>query len=239
MSKARIGVGFTTYKRKNIMQKAYDKFISHTFNVVQEAKDGGMLTSYTPKDGNEYFYYCAKDTVDDRKGVAARKNECLRALSNCDYVFLFDDDCYPNKDGWANFFIESGQEHLLYLNDTHQPYEVNMHYNKTDDKEFDRVVMHKECGGVFMFMTKGAIERVGAFNEDYDTWGFEHAGYSVRILGDRNAFPMLKGTSDYIYSHDYSDPDFKSSIKDEEKNALIQKNLPIFVEDIKTEHIPL
>ena len=50
---------------------------------------------------------------------------------------------------------------------------------------------------------------------------------------------MLKGTSDYIYSHDYSDPDFISSIKDEEKNALIQKNLPIFVEDIKTEHIPL
>jgi len=228
MSKVKIGVGFTTYKRKNIMQRAYDKFIEHTFDVVQEAKDGGIMTAYTPKDGNEYFYYCAKDTVDDRKGVSARKNECLRALSHCDYVFLFDDDCYPNKDGWANFFIESGMNHLLYLNDSHE---------KTGD--VDNVEIYKECGGVFMFMTKGAIERVGAFNEEYDTWGFEHAGYSVRILGERHAFPMLKGTSEYIYSLDYSEPDFKSSIKDEEKNALISKNLTIFAKDIETEHIPL
>lgn len=229
MTKLKIGVGFTTYKRKNVMQKAYAKFMEHTFDTVQEEKDGGIMTTHVPKDGNDYKLHVAEDKPSDRKGVAARKNECLRALKDCDYVFLFDDDCYPNKDGWANFFIDSGFNHLLYLNATHE----------LAGAVSESVDVYKECGGVFMFMTKGAIERVGAFNEDYDTWGFEHAGYSVRILGERNAFPMLKGTSDYIYSCDYSEPDFKSSIKDDEKNAFISKNLPIFTEDCKTEYLPL
>ena len=59
--------------------------------------------------------YVATDSDKDRQGVARRKNECLRALKDCDYVFLFDDDCFPIKDGWVNFFIQSGDAHLLYL----------------------------------------------------------------------------------------------------------------------------
>ena len=222
-----IGIGYTTFKRDHLMKVCYDKILEHTFDTVEDEARGSI--THTPKDGNNYHLYIAKDTVEDRKGVAARKNECLRALKHCDYIFLFDDDCHPSKDGWAKFFIDSGADHLLYLNETHG---INT--------KLDNIEYFNECGGVFMFMSRKGADKVGAFCEDYDTWGFEHAGYSVRLLGERHKFPMLKGTSEYIYAMDYDkELGLNSTIKNNQKQSFIEKNLPIFVEDCKTTYLPL
>ena len=50
------------------------------------------------------------------KGVAYSKNQNLYTLRDCDYIFLFDDDCYPIKDKWTDFFINSKENHILKLN---------------------------------------------------------------------------------------------------------------------------
>lgn len=209
---ASIGVGITTYNRPEMLKKCLEHIKKHTFN--------DNVTIYVADDSNE------------RKGVAYRKNECLRALKDCDYVFLFDDDCYPIKDGWVEFFIQgikpSGYTHFLFMNDKF--HRKQGRYNNRD--------VYNDCGGVFMFLTKKDIEKAGAFNEEFGLWGFEHADYSRRI-SPSCPYQMLVGTEDYLYAEDYSNPNHKSSITNEEKNLHFKKNFPKFATKVYQTYIPL
>ena len=190
----KIGVGCTTYNRPDMLEQFYCQL--------------EKLASY------EIELYIEEDTDEDRRGVAARKNECLRALQHCDHVFLFDDDCYPIKKGWEDFFINSGYNHLLFLNEYNHNFLINL----------GDVEVYRDCGGVFMYMTKGAIERVGAFDEKYQKYGFEHADYSCRISGGHGQYPMLKNTSDYLYSEDYSNQNHISSITNFQRSMYTHIN---------------
>ena len=196
ISVMQIGIGITTCDRPELLKKCLSKINKHTKE----------FTIYVADDSNRY------------EGVAYGKNECLRALSTCDHVFLFDDDCYPIKDGWVDFFINSGQEHLLFLNYTHN-------YYKTLESN---VRLYKDCGGVFMYMNREGLKKGGWFNENYGVWGFEHAEYSCKILGGHGKYPMLTGTNKYLYSEDYMNPNHESVLKKEEKIICFNKNLPIF-----------
>jgi len=205
-----IGIGVTTYRRPEMLNKCLEY-------IKKYSKAG-------------YKLHIADDTF-DRRGVAYRKNECLRALKDCDYIFLFDDDCYPINEGWEDLFIKSGEHHLLFLHPSHQRTIVRggiEHYNN--------------CGGVFMFLTQQAVNLVGAFNEMYELWGLEHADYSQRIhySGITPApYMHLKKTDKYLYSEDYSNPKHKSSINNSEKNRLFKLNFPKFVNRSQTVKIPL
>ena len=186
----KIGIGVTTYKRPKCLAKWKEQIDKTTTN-------------------DHVIIHVAEDTDEDRKGIAFRKNECLRALKDCDYVFLFDDDCYPIQAGWIKFFVNSGYEHLIYCDPKFHPMRG----------EIGELQIYNDCGGVFMFMQKSAIDRIGAFDMSFGLYGFEHADYSNRILGSK-AYPVLKGTEKYIYAEDYSNPKHKSSINDSEKMKL-------------------
>lgn len=216
----KIGIGCTTYNRPECLAKWKWQIAKHT-NM------------------DNVLIYIADDSR-DRKGVAFRKNECLRALKDCDYIFLFDDDCYPIKDGWIDFFINSKKKHLLFLNDSH----IKTHtiqWNEND--KWNLAFAYKECGGVLMFMTKDVVHKVGAFNEEFHLWGFEHAEYSQRIASltypKSRPYVSLSDTDKYIYAEDYSNPNHNSSISLHEKNELFKKNLPTFAKGINKIHIPL
>lgn len=225
----RIGIGVTTYNRPECLKECLQHICDYS---DVGALDGMSKKDYwfgRTSDGKEITIYVATDTDEDRRGVAYRKNECLRALKGCDYVFLLDDDCHPIKDGWVEFFINSGHEHLLFLTD-------KLH-NKTG------VYTYQNCGGVFMFMTKECIEKVGAFNEKFELYGFEHAEYSQRIykagltLLPYNCKP---NTDKYLFAHDYSTTNHKSSITDEEKKECIKNNWDkFFNSEIKDIYLPL
>lgn len=220
MDSKKIGIGITTYNRPECLLECVTHIERHT--------------------KQNYELHIAIDTDEDRQGVAKRKNQCLRALKDCDYVFLFDDDVKVIKDNWINFFIESQQDHLLFLNrGLHQKKAIEI--NLCDQSGIRYTVEHyHDCGGVFMFMTKKAIDKVGAFNEKFEKYGFEHCEYSVRILGEYNKYPMLKGTDQYLFAHDYSTPGHKSSITDTEKREHISNNWDkFFKEPIKDIYIPL
>jgi len=190
----KIGIGVTTYKRPKCLSKWKEQVNKTIFN-------------------ENVIIYVAEDSDEDRKGVAFRKNECLKALKDCDYVFLFDDDCYPVQEGWLEYFINSGYEHLIYC-------DPKFHGLRN---EIDDLLIYNDCGGVFMFMQKSAIERVGGFNLNFGLYGFEHADYSNRIMQSR-VYPVLKGTEKYIYAEDYSNPKHKSSITQHEKMKHIDKS---------------
>ena len=94
----KVGVGVTTFNRPECLKECLEHINKHTYmsNVVIHVED--------------------ENDIYERMGIAFRKNMCLRALKDCDFVFLFDDDTFPIKDGWIDFFVNSGEEHLLFLN---------------------------------------------------------------------------------------------------------------------------
>ena len=208
----RVGISCTTYNRPEVLAKWKEQIAKHT-NM------------------DNVLIYIADDSP-ERKGVAYRKNECLRALKDCDYVFLFDDDCYPTKDGWVDFFINNSEgKHLLFM-----------------DTKFHRIIpfmsdskfnCFADCGGVFMFLTKEHIKKVGAFNEEFLPWGFEHAEYSQRIYNQKNYYLQLAGTNNYLFAEDYNNPMFKSSVTNEEKNLLFKKYINKFANGYEKRYIPL
>lgn len=203
----KVGIGVTSYNRPECLKECLENIYKYT--------------DHTP-----LTVYVAKDTDEDRQGIAKRKNECLRALKDCDYIVLLDDDCHPIKEGWIDFCINEGQEHLLFMND-------KLHRKVNN-------VMYYDCGGVFMFMTKSVVERVGAFNENFGIYGFEHAEYTNRITGQRKVYPTNIKLKEYLFAHDYSTPNHKSSITDEEKQKHVQNNWDkFFNEPIKSIYLPL
>lgn len=200
-----IGVGVTsTPNRKHLLDEWLVMFRQHT--------------------KMPYHLHVHEDTY--YRGVAYSKNENLKALKGCDYIFLFDDDCYPINDNWVNFFTSSNEKHLLFLNQGH-----GMIYKKQGTEYY------RDCGGVFMMLTKEVLLNVGAFGE-YGVYGFEHAGYSQRIYkaGFTNApYQQLTDTHKYLRALDYEGT-IKSSVSDETKQKEIQKNRIKFVEEVNNKN---
>ena len=130
-----------------------------------------QMNKHMPKDA---MLFVAHDT--NKMGVAHQKNKCLEALKGCDYVFLFDDDCFPIEDGWADAYISeyirTGNHHFLKINEM-PTIEIK--------GVIDGITSWTNCAGCMMFLTRSAIQTIGTFNEDFGVYGFEHADYTNRI----------------------------------------------------------
>ena len=215
-----IGIGVTTYKRKDLLKVCLDNIHKHT--------------------ERPFLLHVAEDTDADRRGIALRKNECLNALKDCDYIFLFDDVCYPISDGWVQFFIDahkkSGFHHLCYLND-------KIHTEKSNYFIDNYIIKsYTTCGGVFLFITNEVIKKVGGFYDKYDLYGFEHLGYSLRIFMAKlvpEMYLSVEDTDKYLYSHDYQEKDFSSSIDYNSRVEMSEKGKRIFEVDAKEIYRPI
>jgi hypothetical protein len=197
-----IGIGVTTtLNRRNIMYE----WLKH-------------YNQYAPETAKVHIHLDI-----ERKGIAYSKNENLFNLKDCEHIFLFDDDCHPISNDWYDYFIESNEEHLLYLNSTHKL----IH-------EENNVEHYENCGGVFMYISKKAFETVGYFELKYGLYGFEHASYSQRIFKaglTKTPYQQLKNTDKYLYAYDYN-PEciHKSSITEQDKAQSIASNMHLFQE---------
>ena len=220
VQKPKIGIGYTTYKRDALLQECLDN-----------------LRLYTTSD---YKLYIARDSDEDRRGIALRKNECLHHLQDCDYIFLFDDDCYPKKKGWEQFIIkahqDSGEQHFAYLKDSIHSAKNFYFCGDTTIKSF------VTCGGVFLSITKECLKKVGGFWDKYEIYGFEHYGYSFRAFQAKinsDLFMSVEGLEDYLFAYDYEDKEFKSTIPLDERIELSEKGKKIFAIDAEVVYKPI
>lgn len=210
--KPTIGIGYTTYKRDALLQECLDNLRLNTTS--------------------DYKLYIARDTDADRRGIALRKNECLHHLQDCDYIFLFDDDCYPVKKGWEQFVIkahqESGEQHFAFLKDSIHTAKNFYFCGDITTKSF------VTCGGVFLSITKECLKKVGGFWDEYDLYGFEHYGYSFRAFEAKlnsDLFMSIEGLEDYLFAYDYEDKNFKSTIPLDQRIEMSEKGKQIFALD--------
>lgn len=198
-----IGIGVTTYKRSEVFRLFWDQ-----------------LFKYLPDN-------CHVHIAKDIDNISQAKNSCLEALKDCEYIFLFDDDCFPIAKDWHVPFIKSGYKHLLYMKS----------YHNLQGKQ-GMILSYKDCSGVFAFFWNEIPQKIGYYG-NYGRYGFEHAGYSHRIhkagLTDV-LYPCLEGTEKYIHSLDL-DGSFngivaKPTIPVNEIKTYIENNKKIYEQEV-------
>jgi hypothetical protein len=206
----KIGIGVTTYQREDCLQ-----------NFLKHLKWFPPLADYE------------LSVAQDIPNIAKAKNECLKNLKDCDYIFLFDDDAFPKQAEWDVPFIESDQPYSLYMNDTYSPIQVM----------YD-ITRYNDCSGCFMFLTKDIFEKVGYFNSAYDRYGYEHLGYFQRIkkLTRDWGFICLNDTKNYIHSFDLDgsrgfNTHHEPTIDFETRKLLAEINKPIYEQEIAGDKI--
>lgn len=185
----KIGVGCISYARPLHLQ--------HWIKSVSEFSN------------EEDVIYIADDNK-NRKGIAFRTNECLRELlkQGCDYFFILNDDCFPIKKGWEQYFIDasiqSGHHHFQFMKHSADTKILG----QAKDLELENgigVNMFDNTNGCFLFMTRECVELVGGFNPEY-FYGFEHANYSDRIhkmgLTKWGKYSCPEKAEKYIYALD-------------------------------------
>jgi len=110
---------------------------------------------------------------DTNVGVSTVKNKCLELLEDCEYSFLFDNDCYPIKHGWHFIYIESGLNHACFTFD--RPI-LNVE---------DTYIEFEKPNGCMMFIENNFIlKKVGGLDTDFKGYGFDHLNWSDRIFNN-------------------------------------------------------
>lgn len=195
------------------------------------ALDEGYYKCRMQQPENLFIY-----TDHDRKGPGHGRNECLKHFAGYDYVFIFDDDCYPMRAGWEKYLISeaiiAGVDYMCIPN----------HFSdRIIDQKGEMFYWHGGMGP-FQFFTKKGVEILGGYNTNYERYGFEDAGIMHRALKagltghpEGWAFP-LRGIG-YICSLDICHQNPTPNMTQEEKEIFIQRNRDEYLREINSEQI--
>lgn len=167
-----IGIGITTHNRNALVASTVATIQQLTPNarlvVVDDASEQAVRI-----DGTHTFRF--KNNV----GIARAKNKCLELLSDCDHIFLFDDDCYPISERWYEPYINSPEHHLMYL------FECWSSGTPVGDDAIiysdDSVVGHRHARGCMLYVDSIALATVGGMDVRYGKAMNEHLDWSNRI----------------------------------------------------------
>ncbi len=207
----KIGIGVTTTDP--------DKYLSHM------VKWGGLIVFNT-----------------DQNTIARDKNKLIKQLYNlgCDYLFIFDDDTFPIKDGWAEFFIAAAEK-----NDIDSFVLADELHFGASTKINEELTGYDGGAGCMIFLTRKAIETVGYINTAYGKYGWEHLAYSWRIFkaGLAPAFAtVVNRWEEYIYAHDLHTGNPADFVKTEwqsvdEKDLRSKQNIAVFEAEMASPQI--
>lgn len=169
---ASIGIGITTHNRNPLVRQTVAK--------LQELTPGAKIVivddaSRQPVKINNVFTY----RFDENVGIARAKNKCLELLSDCDHIFLFDDDCYPMQHGWYEPYVDSPEHHLMYLF-TNWANNVPVGDDKVVYQD-DQHKAHAHARGCMMYVDSVALATVGGMDTRYGKAMNEHLDWSIRI----------------------------------------------------------
>lgn len=174
----------------------------------------------------------------DQVSVAHDKNVLIKQLydAGCSYIFLFDDDCFPIKEGWERFFIDACErtsvQHFVLCKTP---------YNEPIGSK-DGVSLFHTGTGCMMFLTRKVIETVGYFNPAYGKYGWEHLAYSSRIFRaglTPAGYVSVDGWEEYIYSWDLQGDTDGGFVKvhqmsSDEKYEYIEANKECYIAEMNS-----
>lgn len=167
-----IGIGITTHNRNPLVRETVAKLRQLTPDAKIIVVDDA---SQQPVKIKDIFVYRYEKNV----GIATAKNKCLELLSDCDHIFLFDDDCYPLKAGWYEPYIESPEHHLMYLFESWASgVPVGDDAIVYHDGQHEA---HAHARGCMMYIDSIALATVGGLDTRFGKAMNEHLDWSIRI----------------------------------------------------------
>lgn len=167
-----IGVGITTHNRQALAASTLAKIKELTpgahIVVVDDASQPRVRIA-----GAEVYRF------NKNVGIARAKNKCLELLSDCDHIFLLDDDTYPITAGWTEPYVNSKEHHLMYL------FETWASGNPVGDDQIvyedGLIVAHQHARGCMLYIDRTVLDRVGGMDVRYGKAMNEHLDWSNRI----------------------------------------------------------
>lgn len=174
-------------------------------------------------------------TDDQREGVAKTRNACLRYLMDqgCDYLFMFDDDCYPIMVGWERYFIDQHRKSGLHFFGIPEVFKSQPLGLDGEILRWDSIV------GCFSFQTRHLMDVVGYYNVAYKRYGYEDAARNRRCIrsglcGDDATFPSPVRASAYIHSEDVYGSVTVQNMSQDEKAVYIAQNAAEFNKEMRS-----
>jgi hypothetical protein len=172
----------------------------------------------------------------ERRGVAVSRNACLRALSDagCDYIFLFDDDCYPVMSGWEEYFLTQHALSGMHFMGLPEAFKSTLLVVAGEMAYWENLV------GCFSFQTSRFLDRVGGYNTAYQRYGYEDVGRHSRARRSGLCGQVPRGLPSpvramaYIHSEDVFGEAPAPNMTQEEKDRYIALNHPRCVEEVQS-----
>lgn len=235
----KIGIGVVSYNRPIECQRVCEGILSTIPSTGHEYDTICCLDSLDTKGYewvNEYFGLDARAN----KGIAVNKNRVLKRLQDNDYIFLFEDDLMPKKKGWLEFYItaskETGMEHFNHIRLDHRENLLNVkRYNHSTVGWYERNTAQ------LMVFSRNVIETVGAFDERYGRYGFEHSDYTRRCKEAGLCFPKDHSKNHFLLESDlfFSEIDEYPTLSNKEIEESTKKAHEIYMKfDPKRIYIP-
>lgn len=221
-----IGIGITTHNRQQLVADTLAKIQAVSPDVRVVVVDDASLPRVRIAGADIYRF-------DSNVGIARAKNKCLELLSDCDHIFLFDDDTYPTTPDWWKPYVESKEPHLMYLFESWSSGKP-----VGDDKilyEDGVIVAHQHARGCMIYVHRSVLDRVGGMDIRYGKAMHEHLDWSNRIHNaGLTSFPYMDvvGSDQLIHSMD-EHQQVQSSIPKIERRVMAHNNLQL-LEDSST-----
>lgn len=202
----RYGVAISTYIDKKARPNRPVIFLASIHSLLASGFDGKIVIVDDASPDNEHLgrLYGMTDRIQyikrkENAGIAQCKNDGIRALADCDYLFLADDDMLYNGNWWQ-LYIDASQKtgigHFCYY--VPQVY----HYPRAETVDYRGAVLtrYRELNGCLMFMTRDVISSVGLFRDSPQKHYLEHPSYSMRCLsaGKWPFFCDVQGSRDHL-----------------------------------------
>jgi hypothetical protein len=205
-----IGIGITTRNRPECLRLALEHF------AYFGAGDEIVVIDDNSENPTEYKNVVSESKTPilykrspERLGVAKAKNACLAMLKNHDHIFLFDDDAWPHKHGWAEYFINASNHnsvgHSMWMMEVPPVVTIKSKIGsgETEIHEFTN------CLGVALYFSRQCLDAIGGYDHSAkNVYGYEHAQISARakIAGFTNEYSYVTPAmaSSYVYSVDIS-----------------------------------
>lgn len=215
---SRIGIGITERNRPEVFAKCLE-------NVKKYMPSGAKLL--VVDDNSDLPVKEATVRHDRTWGIARSKNHCLELLDDCDFIFLFDSDCWPKADNWWIPYINSREPHMSYI---FTQFAVKTTKPLKDCQEIYRdknIAAYTHARGCMMYIRKEVLGVVGGLDTSYGGSMYEHGDWSNRIhnagLTTFKVMDVPESNKLFHSMDEYAEVESSISKADRQANILLNK----------------
>ena len=257
-----IGIGITTRNRPECLEACLRHFKEFGYgDKIVVIDDNSELRQVNKIVAESFGINVIYKFSNSRLGVSKAKNACLWELRDCEHVFLFDDDSWPQSHNWAETWIKINEAndvgHSMFNVTAEAELELNPAFRAVVRPVAEigtnemKMVAFSNCFGVMLYFNRKCLDVIGGFISDTPyLYGYEHAQISERAgsagftQGHRYITPLI--ASELIYSIDitycmlkilpYFNIDwignFRSSVTSEESSQAEKNSVIMSIKEI-------